>query len=71
VEEVLGVDAVKSVGNGPWKVGARPLRRPGRGGLLFIPLVTRGSTTVMVSTPREAEELAAFLNYCGTQEVSG
>jgi hypothetical protein len=31
--------------------------------------VSRGATTVMVSTPREAEELAAFLNYCGIQEL--
>lgn len=69
VEQVLSVDTTRSAGNGPWKVGSRPLKRPGRGGLLFIPLVTRGSTTVMVSTPREAEDLAAFLNYCGTQEV--
>jgi hypothetical protein len=39
--------------------------------LRFIPLVTRGKTTVMVSTPTEAEELAAFLNYCGIQDLSG
>ncbi len=69
VEEVLGVDTSKPVGTGPWQAGAKPLKRPGRGGLLFIPIVSRGKTTVMVSTPREAEELAAFLNYCGTQEV--
>jgi hypothetical protein len=36
--------------------------------LLFIPLVQRGHTTIMVSTLREAEELVAFLNYCGMQE---
>jgi hypothetical protein len=69
VEQVLGVSASKPAGKGPWQVGAKPLKRPGRGGLLFIPLVTRGNTTVMLSTPREAEELAAFLNYCGTEEV--
>ena len=34
-------------------------------------LVTRGKTTVMVSTPTEAEELAAFLNYCNIQDLSG
>jgi hypothetical protein len=53
---------------GPWTVGTRPLKRPGRGGLKFIPYVQRGSTTVMCSTPQEAEELGAFLNYCGMNE---
>ncbi len=69
VEQVLGAKAPPQPDAGPWLVGNRPLTRPGRGGLKFIPLVTRGRTTVMVSTPREAEELAAFLNYCGTQEL--
>jgi hypothetical protein len=53
---------------GPWEVGTKPLKRPGRGGLRFIPYVKRGSTVVMTTTPREAEELVAFLNYCGMQE---
>ena len=56
---------------GPWKVGSRPLKKPGRGGLGFIPLVQRGDTTIMVSTPQEAEEMVAFLNYCGMDEFSG
>ena len=34
-------------------------------------VVPRGKTTVMVSTPTEAEELAAFLNYCNIQDLSG
>jgi len=53
---------------GPWKVSTRPLRKPGRGGLSFIPLAQRGDTVVMLSTPQEAEELVAFLNYCGMDE---
>jgi hypothetical protein len=69
VEQVLGTKSPPQPDAGPWRVSNRPLKRPGRGGLKFIPLVTRGRTTVMVSTPREAEELAAFLNYCGTQEL--
>jgi len=69
VEQVLGNGATATVAEGPWRAGARPLKRPGRGGLRFIPLVTRGKTTVMVSTPDEAEELAAFLNYCGIQDL--
>jgi hypothetical protein len=68
VEQVLG-HVTTAVTEGPWHTGAKPLKRPGRGGLRFIPLVTRGKTTVMVSTPTEAEELAAFLNYCGIQDL--
>jgi hypothetical protein len=33
--------------------------------------VSRGDTVIMVSTAQEAEELAAFLNFCGMQEFSG
>ena len=71
VEQVLGRGEPALPAEGPWQVGTRPLKRPGRGGLQFIPIVTRGNTTIMLSTPREAEELAAFLNYCGTQELGG
>lgn len=69
VEQVLGTAGHGAVSEGPWRTGARPLKRPGRGGLSYIPLVTRGTTTLMVSTPTEAEELAAFLNFCGIQEL--
>ena len=68
VEQVVG-DGAPGPADGPWHVGTRPLRRPGRGGLRYIPTVSRGSTTIMVGTSREAEQLAAFLNYCGTQEL--
>jgi len=51
-------------------VSSRPLKRPGRGGLTFIPVVQRGKTSIMVSGPREAEDLAAFLNYCGMGEFN-
>lgn len=56
---------------GPWTVATKPLKKPGRGGLDFIPLVRRGETTIMVSTPKEAEEMVAFLNYCGMGEFAG
>jgi hypothetical protein len=69
VEQVLGTANHSALSQGPWRTGARPLRRPGRGGLNYIPLVARGTTIVMVSTPTEAEELAAFLNFCGIQEL--
>ncbi len=72
VTEVLSGSArTDHLQGGPWKVGTRPLRRRGRGGLAYIPLVQRGNTVVMVSTPKEAEELVAFLNYCGTEEFGG
>jgi hypothetical protein len=51
-------------------VGTRKLKKPGRGGLPYIPFVERGRTVIMVSTPGEAEDLAAFLNYCGTDEFT-
>jgi hypothetical protein len=71
VEQVLSSGAAATAqAQGPWRVGTKPLKRRGRGGLSYIPIVSRGSTTVMLSTPREAAELAAFLNYCGTQELS-
>ena len=69
VELVLSGGASTPPSGGPWQVGSRPLKRRGRGGLQYIPFVKRGSTTVMLSTQQEAEELAAFLNYCGTQEL--
>jgi hypothetical protein len=69
VELLLGSGAPAPPADGPWHVGTRPLKRPGRGGLPYIPTVTRGSTTIMVATQREAEELATFLNFCGTQEL--
>ena len=72
VTEVLsGSPAAERLQGGPWQVGTRPLRKPGRGGLSFIPLVQRGQTVIMVSTPQEAEELVAFLNYCGMDEFTG
>jgi hypothetical protein len=68
VEQVVAGGA-PAPADGPWHAGTQPLKRPGRGGLRYIPTVSRGNTTVMVATGREAEELAAFLNYCGTQEL--
>jgi hypothetical protein len=69
VEQVLATVAeLTRLQEGPWVMGTKPLRRPGRGGLKFIPYVQRGHTVVMTSTPKEAEELVAFLNYCGMQE---
>lgn len=71
IREVLSQEpAAERLMSGPWHVGTRPLRKPGRGGLPFIPLVQRGGTVVMVSTPQEAEELVAFLNYCGIDEFT-
>jgi hypothetical protein len=54
--------------DGPWHIGQRPLRRPGRNGMRFVPLVARGGTEIMMPTPEEAENLVAFLNWCGMPE---
>ena len=54
---------------GPWEVGQRPLKKPGRAGLPFVPLVRRGSTEIMMPTPQDAEELVAFLNWCRMPEL--
>ena len=71
VQEVLrGSPSAELLQDGPWRVGTRPLKKPGRGGLSYIPLVERGTTIIMVSTPQEAEELVAFLNYCGMEEFA-
>ena len=70
VEQVLAaVTLPDSMQQGPWSLGTRPLKRPGRGGLKFIPFVKRGGTTVLCSTQQEAEQLMAFLNYCGMGEL--
>ncbi len=72
VERLLAASpAPERLQHGPWEVGTKPLKRPGRNGLKFIPYVQRGGTVVMCSTPHEAEDLVAFLNYCGMQEFAG
>jgi hypothetical protein len=71
IEQLLSSGATGATASGPWQTDTRPLKRPGRGGLKYIPVVKRGKTTIMLSTPREAEELAVFLNYCGTEELGG
>ncbi|HEY7634833.1 MAG TPA: hypothetical protein VH763_04780 [Gemmatimonadales bacterium] len=53
---------------GPWRVAQRPLRKPGRNGLRYVPLVKRGKTEIMMPTAQESEELVAFLNWCGMPE---
>jgi hypothetical protein len=49
---------------GPWTVGGRWLRGPGRAGLPVIPLVQRANTVVMTDTWNEARRLAGLLNWC-------
>src|SRR5690242_21322559 len=44
---------------GPWQVGQRPLRRPGRDGLRFVPLRTRGKTASRMAPPAGAEDVVA------------
>jgi hypothetical protein len=66
IRQALGIGIrPEALQEGPWEIGQRPLKKPGRGGLMFVPLVRRGSTELMMATPQEAEELVAFLNWCG------
>ena len=70
VEQVLASGPrAESLQGGPWQVSTRPLKKPGRGGLMFVPLVCRGSTEIMMPTPQDAEELVAFLNWCRMPEL--
>jgi hypothetical protein len=67
-EALAGGATPEKLQEGPWAVGQRPLKKPGRGGLRFVPLVRRGETELMMPTPQDAEELVAFLNWCGMPE---
>ena len=64
VDQLRGRGVDLPAGKGPWTVGARWLRGPGRGGLPVIPLVQRGDTVVMTDTWDEARRLAGLLNWC-------
>jgi hypothetical protein len=55
---------------GPWRVAGRTLHRPGRDRLSLIPLVTNGSTEVMVDNMQHAVDLSGFLNYCGVENLN-
>jgi hypothetical protein len=55
---------------GPWRVAGRTLHRPGRNRLNLIPLVTNGSTEVMVDSMQHAADLSGFLNYCGVENLN-
>ena len=62
-----GVDL--SQAEGPWRVDARALPRPGRNSLDSIPIVTNETTAVMVDTEEHAADLAGLLNWCGVHEL--
>jgi hypothetical protein len=49
---------------GPWRVKRRPLDRPGRYGLSFIPVVKGRVSEIMLDTMGQAVRLAGFLNWC-------
>lgn len=55
---------------GPWRVGGRPLQRPGRNQLGVIPLVSNGRTEVMVDTMEHAADLSGLLNWCGVEDLN-
>jgi hypothetical protein len=62
-----GVDLAQA--EGPWRVGARALGRPGRNSLDTIPVVTNQRTEVMVDTAEHASDVAGLLNWCGVHEL--
>jgi hypothetical protein len=62
-----GVDLGQA--EGPWRVGARALSRPGRNSLHNIPVVTNEHTVVMVDTAEHASDVAGLLNWCGVHEL--
>ena len=64
-----GVDLGQA--EGPWRVGARTLTRPGRNSLDTIPVVTheRTDVEVMVDTADHASDVAGLLNWCGVDEM--
>ena len=62
-----GVDL--SQADGPWRADARPLERPGRNSLDWIPTVTNEHTEVMVDTAEHATDVAGLLNWCGIEEL--
>jgi hypothetical protein len=62
-----GVDLGQA--EGPWRVGARALTRPGRNRLDTIPVVTNERTEVMVDTLEHASDVAGLLNWCGVHDL--
>ncbi len=62
-----GVDL--SQAEGPWRVDARGLDRPGLNSLDSIPIVTNERTEVMVDTAEHASDVAGLLNWCGVHEL--
>jgi hypothetical protein len=62
-----GVDLATS--SGPWRVIAHALKRPGREGVPFLPIVTNGLSQVMVDTMEHARDLAGLLNWSGVDDL--
>jgi hypothetical protein len=62
-----GVDFATS--SGPWRAVSYALKRPGRMGLPFLPVVTNGLSQVMVDTMEHARDIAGLLNWSGVDEL--
>ena len=62
-----GVDRARRAG--PWRAVGRSLRRPGRNGVGFLPIVTNGMAQIMVDTMEHARDVAGLLNWCGVDEL--
>ena len=62
-----GIDIATS--SGPWRAVSYALKRPGRMGLPFLPVVTNGLSQVMVDTMEHARDIAGLLNWSGVDEL--
>jgi len=62
-----GIDLARRAG--PAHAVGRSLRRPGRNGVGFLPIVTNGMAQIMVDTMEHATDLAGLLNWCGVDEL--
>jgi hypothetical protein len=55
--------------HGPWHTIRLPLRRPGRNAQKAVPIVTNGTTEVVVDTAERAVDLSGLLNWCGVDHL--
>lgn len=67
IDRLAAAGARPYLARGPWRAVRRPLHRPGRLRLPYIPTVERRGeppVQICVDTLEQAERLAGFLNWC-------
>jgi hypothetical protein len=55
---------------GPWRTMRRFLRRAGRNADRTIPVVTNGTSEIVVDTAEHAALVSGFLNWCGLRNLN-